>query len=45
MFNLGIWPVDRSKYPKNRLDNRLLQKYELWKASGEELNWDNVGVE
>ena len=40
--NLGIWPVDSTKYPRNRLDPRILEKYNEWKSSGEELNWDKL---
>ena len=39
---LGIWPVDSSKYPRNQLDPHILEKYNEWKSSGEELNWDKL---
>ena len=39
---LGTWPVDSTKYPRNRLDPRILEKYNKWKSSGQELNWDKL---
>ena len=39
-FILGIWLVDSTKYPTNRLDPRILEKYKKWKSSAQELNWD-----
>ena len=38
--------LDREKYPANRFDLRLLQKYKEWKeAGGKELNWDELANE
>ena len=45
-FTTGIWPLDRGKYPANRFDLRLLQKYKEWKEAGsKELNWDKLANE
>ena len=30
----GIFPVNRTKYPKERMDPRLLKQYENWVKSG-----------
>ena len=30
----GIYPVDRSKYPLERLDERLVNKYDEWVKAG-----------
>lgn len=30
----GIWPLDRTKFPRERLDPRLLKRYELWESLG-----------
>lgn len=29
-FRCGIWPVDRTQYPKKRFSKILLQRYETW---------------
>ena len=41
-LNLGIYPVNSDLYPKNGLDARLLEKYNVWKLSGEPLDWDKL---
>ena len=38
----GIFPVDPIRYPKNRLNPLKLEEYNIWKMSGELLNWDRV---
>ena len=38
----GIFPVDRTRYPKNRLNPLKLEEYNIWKMSGDPLNWDRV---
>ena len=30
----GVYPVDKTKYPADRLDNRLLRRYNTWVAAG-----------
>lgn len=30
----GVFPVDKSKYPSERFDKRLLKRYDLWVAAG-----------
>ena len=35
-----MYPVKGKKFPQNQLDPRLLEKYDLWKESGEPLEWD-----
>ena len=41
-LNLGIYPVNSDLYLKNRLDARFLEKYNVWKLSGELLDWDKL---
>ena len=41
-LNLGIYPVNSDLYLKNRLDAKLLEKYNVWKLSGEPLDWDKL---
>ena len=38
----GIFLVDRTRYPKNRLNPLKLEEYNIWKMSGDPLNWDRV---
>ena len=42
-LNLGIYPVN-DLYPKNRLDARLLEKYNIWNLSWEPLDWDKLSI-
>ena len=37
-LSLGIYPLDKSKYPKYRLNPLKLAGYENWQALGEEPN-------
>ena len=30
----GIFPVDRSKYPSERLNTNLVRRYDTWVAAG-----------
>ena len=43
LLYLGIYPVDATKYPRNRLDPRLVEKYEAWRKTGEPLDWEKLG--
>ena len=42
-LNLGIFPVN-DLYLKNRLDARLLEKYNIWNLSWEPLDWDKLSI-
>ena len=35
----GIFPVDRSKYKRDRLNPRLLRRYSKWVEEGKKLNF------
>jgi hypothetical protein len=39
----GICPMDRTKFDVELFDERLLTKYNAWKASGDPAPWDMVG--
>ncbi|XP_057299067.1 PH domain-containing protein DDB_G0287875-like [Hydractinia symbiolongicarpus] len=40
----GIWPIDKTMYPKERLDPRLLAKYYTWKQSAAGLAQNQVST-
>ena len=41
-LNLGIYPVNSDLYPKNSLDAKLLERYNVWKLSVKPMDCDKL---